>query len=261
MTINNFTDEDCVALVTTNYRYIFIGYHVGEKSQVPHLHVVLIYKSTKRFTAMKSEFPRANIQRLKKRKNAENYIVKGGQACYIDGEPPRQGKRTDLERVRDELKGGADMRTVLDIARSVQSVRFAEKYLTYREIPRGFKTITFWFHGSTGTGKSRVASALASYLGEDTWTSSSNLKWFDGYDAHECAIFDDFREDDMKFTKLLRLTDRYEFRVEIKGGYRQFVSRYLFITCPYPLDDMDESGQLERRVISWNFDLKITESI
>lgn len=64
---------------------------------------------------------------------------------------------------------------------------------------------------------------------------------------------DDFRPEDMRFQRLLRLLDRNPFRVEVKGGYRQFDSGLIFITCPrHPdsvyLDKGEDLAQLLRRL-------------
>lgn len=50
----------------------------------------------------------------------------------------KQGKRTDLDGVRDLLADGGSVRDVLALATNYQCVRFAEKHLTYLELERDF---------------------------------------------------------------------------------------------------------------------------
>ncbi len=64
---------------------------------------------------------------------------------------------------------------------------------------------------------------------------------------------DDFRPEDMKFQRLLKLLDRYPYMVEVKGGYRQFLAKTVIITCPkHPEECYAEAGedieQLLRRI-------------
>ncbi len=64
---------------------------------------------------------------------------------------------------------------------------------------------------------------------------------------------DDFRPSQQPLAKMLRLLDRYPFRVPFKGGYRQFRSGLIIITCPkHPescyLDDGEDVAQLLRRI-------------
>jgi hypothetical protein len=73
-------------------------------------------------------------------------------------------------------------------------------------------------------------------------------QWFDGYDKHEDVIFDDMDVD----TKLpralfLKLFDRYPMKVPVKGGFRDWVPKRVFITSndspqllyPSPLGEVD----------------------
>jgi hypothetical protein len=78
-------------------------------------------------------------------------------------------------------------------------------------------------------------------------------KWFQGYDAHEELVLDDFRAGNMKFNYLLKLIDRYQLRVETKGGYRQILAKTIYISSiqhpkeVYNLPD-EPIAQLLRRI-------------
>lgn len=116
-----------------------------------------------------------------------------------------------------------------------------------------------WFFGPTGTGKTRTAweEAKAEY-GDDIWCSSSDDAWFDGYEGQKAVILDDVRADTWKFSKMLRLTDRYPLRVAIKGGFVKWVPESIWITAPVEPRELyknystgmpfDGIEQLERRV-------------
>lgn len=66
---------------------------------------------------------------------------------------------------------------------------------------------------------------------------ASSLKWWDGYNGQSVVIIDDFRYasvgDVGGLSYLLRLLDRYDSKVEIKGGCRAFLAEHVIITCPF----------------------------
>lgn len=95
------------------------------------------------------------------------------------------------------------------------------------------KPIVCWFWGSTGSGKTRTAVEIAQDSGHDYWMShSEKLQWFDGYNGQEYAIIDDFRRNMCSFNYFLRLLDRYEMQVQVKGGYVNWIPKVIIITCP-----------------------------
>lgn len=169
------------------------------------------------------------------------------------GERPKQGKRTDIEAVRALIAEGRGMRAIIESGVSYQGLRYGEKVLSYTEKPRDWVTEVLWYWGPTGTGKTRAASAEASERYDVAWWSAGGLRWFDGYDAHEAVIIDDFRSEMAKLPFMLRLLDRNGMRIEFKGGHRQFKPKTIWITCPRPpqecyLDAGEDIEQLLRRI-------------
>jgi hypothetical protein len=87
-----------------------------------------------------------------------------------------------------------------------------------------------------------------------------HTKWWDKYDNHNSVLIDDFRESRMKFTNLLNLLDRYEYRCEIKGGFRQLRSKNIIITSDRHPEDIyrktnENINQLLRRIdVIYNLD-------
>lgn len=69
----------------------------------------------------------------------------------------------------------------------------------------------------------------ASLHGDPYWKRNGS-KWWQGYDAHEDVIIDDFRGEWWPLTWMLALLDSTECRVECKGGSRQFKPRRVYIT-------------------------------
>ncbi len=251
ITCNNYSDAELALAIDYACAYKLIAEEVGEECGTPHFHLYMEHKDAKTFSSIKKKFPRANIQiALGNADQNKEYLTK--QKLILEqGTPKKQGKRTDIETVRDLVAEGANMRSVIPVAKSIQSVRMAELYLKYLERSRDWETKITWFWGPSGTGKSRMAREI--FKGRDYYTTMRNGKWWEGYDGHECVIIDDIREQSYKYEDLLAMLDRYEFRVECKGGSRQLLAKEIIITCPKRPQDLfqfcgEDNNQLIRRI-------------
>lgn len=167
-------------------------------------------------------------------------------------EPDVQGARNDLGEVAKRVRDGASLEQL--------AVEFPADFLRYPNgiarmasmfsKPRKWKTEIFWYHGPTGSGKSRFASEEA----PNAYWKMGSSKWWDGYDQHEDVIIDDYRRDLCTFAELLRLFDRYPMRVEFKGGTCSFVAKRIFVTAPrcprltWEGRVEEDLRQLERRI-------------
>lgn len=166
------------------------------------------------------------------------------------GRPPKQGKRTDILEVRNHVVSGGNIDQAIDKGFGYQALRHAELVLKYKEPKRNWKPNVIWYYGESGVGKTRrVMEALD---GKDHWMSNKSLKWWEGYDGHENVVIEEFRSHFCEFSELLRILDRYEYRVEVKGGSRQLRAKNIWITsCFHPKDVYvtDENiKQLIRRI-------------
>jgi len=158
---------------------------------------------------------------------ASQYCKKDGDFIEI-GELPVQGKRSDIDTVRDLVKDGKGMREIVDVATSYQSIKCAEVVLKYKEKKRDFKPEIFWIWGKSGTGKTRWA--YDHYDFEDIHKQpASEPKWFEAYDAHPVVILDEV-DCNVSYPLLKELTDRYPMKVHNKGGMRSFLARTIVIT-------------------------------
>jgi len=241
-TINNYTEVDDVALrqLADTCQYICWAPEIGE-SGTPHYQGFVRFKSAKSLTAAKALISnRAHLEVTRGTdQEARDYCAgpyskegkeKPANPEFIEfGEMSKQGKRTDLEEVRDMVNEGASMIEIIGKARSLQSIKTAQVILPYLERRRCWKTKVIWLWGPTGTGKS----ATAWKEGGAEAYSPLSYKWWQGYDNQETVILDDIRPGWATFDELLRLFDRYPLMVECKGGSRQFTGRTIYVTCPY----------------------------
>lgn len=181
---------------------------------------------------------------------AIKYCEKDGKFTEIGERPDKQqGRRSDLEEVKDMVKQGLPMKKIVEECSSYQGIRMAEKLKEYIEVKRNWPVEVIWYYGPTGCGKTKRAMEEA---GDDCWISGKDLRWWQGYDGNEHVVIDDFRGDFCKFHELLRILDRYPYTVEVKGGSRQLLAKKIWITCPIRPEDVyknqEDVNQLLRRI-------------
>lgn len=101
-----------------------------------------------------------------------------------------------------------------------------------------------WIFGGPGVGKSRLAEAYARRVsgGDYFFHMPGSLKWWDGYFGQRCAVLDDLRRGDTfsagGFNYLLRVLDRYDLEVEVKGGTQR--ARWTHVVITGPVDPVSE---------------------
>jgi len=232
--------------------YIILGLEECPKTQKQHIQGFIIFKQAKTFKQWKSILP-AKVHFEKCYSQALNnikYCSKDGNVLFEYGTKPKgQGKRSDYVVVREMLASGASMKTIVNSVSSYQAVRSAEIIKKYIDEPRKIAPIeVIWIYGATGVGKTRFV-----YKKHPELYRCISYKWWNGYDGHDVVLIDDIRGDFCKFHELLKLTDLYPFRVEIKGSMTQVKYTKLYITAPFPPEQLYESysedyKQLTRRI-------------
>lgn len=280
-TENNWTEESLQKMTEWCDRkcsYYIIGKEIGE-SGTPHLQFYLEFKGQVEWDHIKKNFPRWHFEPRDKKSTAENssaYCAKGAQSksewnkFKTEGEnygrdvdilqkgaiSLPQGKRTDLNSVRESVQHGLGIRDMITTGEisSLQQFTLAEKLLKYYEKPRAFKPTVTWLWGGPGVGKTRYAYDHGKQYGE-IYKLMKGAKWFEGYDKQEVLLIDDVRCSTFEFEDLLALLDRYEYRIEHKGGSRQLLARHIYITCPVEPTELfkawkwcEDLTQLTRRI-------------
>lgn len=229
-TINNYTTEDLCLLGSDGlWSYIIAGFESGANG-TPHIQGYGELTKRMRLSSVKKYLPRAHIEGRKgTQKQAIDYCMKEG-SFVSHGDAKSQGKRTDLDAAR-QLASDSGMREVTQVC-TLQQIKVAEKYLTYNEDCRDWAPDVYWIWGPTGTGKSRAARIICQDM--DVFVKNDDSKWWDGYDGHNAVILDDFRPSWWPITRMLAILDRYECRLEIKGGWRQLLARTIVVTSAIP---------------------------
>lgn len=226
-TLNNYTDIEERTIIACDWvNYGVFGKEIGEEN-TPHLQGYFELKTKRTLASLKRKLGDRIHWEIRKgtQEQAVVYCKKDNNVTEW-GVPKAQGARNDLDNIR--VLANEDGMRAVSAKGNMQQIRVAEKFLTYNEEPRDWKPNVIWLWGMSGVGKSRRARELCD--SDDIYTKADNNKWFDGYDSHEYVILDDFRDTWMPLTDFLSLIDRYERRVEYKGGFRQMRARTMIIT-------------------------------
>lgn len=250
-TLNNYTDREEARIKAVECRYIVFGHEVGEQG-TSHLQGYLYFENALSFKSASTKLgSRCHLEVAKgSAQQNRDYCTKDGD-FFEYGQIPSPGSRSDIREVKDMVMNGGTMMDVIKVATSYQSLRTAELLLKYVPCDKGYhEKKVYWFHGPTGTGKTRSAMDMAG--DSDIWISGKNLQWWEGYYGQKFVIIDDFRGDFCTFHELLRILDGYSYRVQVKGSSCWLRADTIVITSPYHPKDVystiEDVTQLIRRI-------------
>lgn len=175
---------------------------------------------------------------------AIDYCKKGGEWKDF-GKAMEQGRRTDLDEIRENILVGAQVDTIIATGPLDIGVRYSRwmdrlEDIRLKNVKRTWVTELHWFWGRTGAGKSMRAQQDAEYIRtnlgyQEYWHPLNDKGWWDGYTGQEVVILDDYRPENLQFSELLKMADRYPYRVPRRGRAPvPFLAKRLIITAPEP---------------------------
>lgn len=206
-----------------------------------HFQVFIEFESRKRFSTVKNLLGEGcHIERCMSRSKAKEYCSKTETRVAGPWEHgvfvPEAATKTKLNPVQ-EFRSGKRLNQVLEenpqVWRSIRALREVQVAVSK---PRSEMTTGICLTGSTGVGKSKVASLIASYLPHDEvcWMADSSLQWFDGYNGTESLVIVDEWREIRSPSHLLRCIDRYPMRVPVKGGFVNWRPTVVIFTTNLP---------------------------
>lgn len=233
-TLNNYTEEDeekIQGFVPESATYLVYGRERAPSTGTPHLQGYVELKKRLRRNQLHGLFPRISWRRRRGTPDqASNYCKKEDTSFFEAGTISRgQGARSDLLEVKDSISNGAN---ILDIADNYFGafVKYEKSLRSYMLMKRkrqleAPQVIIYW--GNTGTGKTRKVFDENPHHQIYSWPGD---KWFDGYIGEDIILLDEFSDSQLPLTFLLRLLDRYPFKLPVKGGFVQLLATKFFIT-------------------------------
>jgi len=193
------------------------------------------FKCNVRMSALKKIWPTAHVE-LTRSSAADDYVWKEDtRVPDTQFEYGKKAFRRNVAKDWDAILKSAKEGKIEEIPAQVVVChysalsRIAKDFMAPVAIER--TVMVFW--GRTGTGKSRRAWNEA---GLDAYPKDPSTKWWDGYQAQENIVIDEFRGR-IAVEHILRWFDRYPVVVETKGGATVLRASRIWITSNISPDD------------------------
>lgn len=158
------------------------------------------------------------------------YCLKDGGDHFESGTPISQGKRSDLDSVRQMILNGDSERIIADNYFG-SWCRYEKSFKKYRhmitEVKRDWFPEIHIFWGGTGLGKTKKVHDDND--NENIWIWNGNHQFYQGYDLQSVCLFDDFYGE-INLAYMLKLCDRYPMIVNIKQGQSNWQPRKIYFT-------------------------------
>lgn len=153
----------------------------------------------------------------------------GTQPWVLGSPETKQGERTDLSSLRDEVLASAKI--PVKKVKNLQQLLFAERLQPYADKPPrrddDFRVFVVW--GTSGVGKSHAI--RDSFTDEELFETYVNQKgWhFDAYRGEPIILIEDFFGN-MPMTEFLQISDIYRKTVQVRGRTVYLRNRILILT-------------------------------
>lgn len=268
-TINNPNATD-IAIVSEWTEMATTHYCAREvaPSGTPHLQGYIVFKTGKRLSAVKKLHPTAHWEAA--RGTAEHnrkYILEEKPDGHGElGEPivdhniKKQGERNDLHEAAEMVRG--EGLTAVANKKPTTFIKYhagLKAYQTQMYTKRDWKRPprVYWLAGPTGTGKTEWAYRMFEHLGDiyecQQRSTTSHTFWWAGYEQQPVVIIDDARPGTCSLMDLLKITDRYPYRVCVATGtFMELNSPIIVVTSALKPQEYATEGeklnQLYRRI-------------
>ena len=241
-TLNNPYIEPGDELFIGHHQYLIYQMEVADTGTL-HFQGYVVMKKRTRLTAMKKLVEEAHFgPRKGTREQAKKYCMKmesqvlGPWEFGSDSEVSAgQGERKDMNDIRDQLLTDTPM-TTIQLEHFGSWCRYEKSFEKFRQMQTAKPTTTLpiinvlW--GPPGTGKTHRANELCP---DAFWLSrpmTNDTLWWDGYQNGKDLVIDEF-SCWMRFEQLLRILDKYPFKVPVKGAMVEFNSPKIVITSNF----------------------------
>jgi hypothetical protein len=261
--VQHYTEDDLSFWRNYDADYVGIGYHVGKKKGIPHLHVIVQYRSARYFSAVLKEMKRAErhyhvVACYGSFAANKEYASKDGHYERVRGEEPHPGARTDVH-------DGAQFVREFGVGRLAEEnpglfVRYSRGFQALSELtlrpapgPQVPARRIYVLCGEPGTGKTHYARTVLADPGSFWLCPKSRNFPCQGYAGERTAIFDDLRHTTYDFALLLSILDNYEMLVDVKMSHTLWKPWDVVLTMP-DVPDVEFAGvgerlgQLQRRI-------------
>jgi hypothetical protein len=228
------------------FKFAVYQYELCPDTGRTHIQGYVVFSRRVSMKHCKSILPRAHWEnRMGSHEQAVDYCSKLRtrlEKCtpVTVGDPPKPGKRTDIDDLAEAVCGGASLRS-LCFSYPAQMIKYHKGVQWFQMMTserRTWPMTVYVLYGPTGLGKSQMAFAMGGldcyYVPANT---DKNTIWFDAYQGEKTVIMEEFSGYSCLFGFLLRLLDRYPLNTPFKGGHCNFSADTIIITSNYAPED------------------------
>ena len=202
-------------------KYLIFGEEIAPTTNTPHLQGHIDMANARTIKALQKKLAKLEIKLAVRTYQSIQHVNNGRTYCEKEGkfqtwgEPPSQGKRSDIKRFVEAVKAAPGMKKLQIMEEHTEVYakypRFCNEYKLMVANPQ---TLTHdndnwpnvWIWGPPGTGKSRPF-----HEGGDLYTKMPN-KWWTGFDGESTVLLDDLEPQHERMGHYIKIwSDRYPF--------------------------------------------------
>ena len=239
-TWNNYPD-DCEDKLRAlkGVKYAIYGRETASTG-TPHLQGTICFKNANTHDQVVKKLPGCHVEVCAALHKSIEYCQKDGDYVEWGTAPKTNKQKGELEKNRwKRIREACEDDRMDDVDDEVRfrmykaCEHFRAQGAKRRKLPDTEATHQ-WYHGTTGTGKSRKARTE----NPDAFIKMCN-KWWDGYDDQEVVIIEDFdKKHDVLCHHMKIWGDRYCFPAEHKGGAKMIRPKKIIVTSNYHPDEI-----------------------
>lgn len=249
-TLNNYTEDEVRCVKEWDCKYLIFGKEVGESGTL-HLQGYVSFANAKTLAVLKKKYSATAHWEiaLGTPKQASDYCSKDGDVFEKGTRPLSQVEKGvgEKERWAASLLCVEEKRYEdIDPQMLVQHLKQLEYAVQRkRQMKRKLETIEGefqheWFVGPPGCGKSKAARDE----NPGAFIKDPETPWWDAYDFEDVVIIDDFDKFQVKQGgQMKRLSDRYPFQAQVKGGYLTIRPKKVIVTSNYRPEEIWDDPQ------------------
>lgn len=239
-TMNNYPNTNLVDNIRC--KYIVYGKEVAPTTGTPHLQGFVSFASPCTLAAAQKKLPGCWVEGARSIDEAIDYAQKDLDWVERGTRPLNQLEKGEAEEKRwTDIRQAAEEGRVEDIPARVRFMNsklidyHRDKALQARPLSDSEDQM-LWYHGSSGTGKSRKAREE----NPEAYLKMCN-KWWDGYSDEEVVLIEDFDKTHAVLGHHLKIwADRYPFLAEKKGGAFKIRPKLIIVTSNYAPEEIWE---------------------
>jgi len=216
--------------------YIIVGDETCPTTKKKHHQIYIEFKNAKSLKSIVTKFNKSHTEIAKGDSKSNIAYCSKEKVLFTEGTAIQvQGQRNDLLSIKEELDNGVSLDIIADqsFKKWVMYRKAFQEYKEIKEEQRNWVTEVIVIVGEPGTGKTRIA------IEDGAIQVYKTKNFIGGYNGEDIVLFDDVDKETFTDRQTwLQLLDRYPMKINIKGGFRNWKPRKIYITSNYSVDEL-----------------------